>query len=330
MFLAHFKPLRIRQPYVAICAALILAVILAGCGDAEPADVAPLPTPIAILATSTPFVEAVAPPVAEAPVAEASTAEVAAVEPVAEPTVEPTVEPAPEAPAAESSGDQAVADLLAQMTLAEKIGQMTQVEKGSIAPADVTAYFIGSILSGGGGSPRVNSAEAWLEMVQEFQTASTETRLGIPLIYGVDAVHGHNNVMGATIFPHNIGLGAANDPELMQRIGAATAAEVAATGIQWDFAPVLAVVQDIRWGRTYEAFGEDTDLVTAPGCGLSTGFARGGFGRARYDPGHGQALHRRRRHGLGIFLKLSHGPRRHGDGRSHPAPPLPAPLRRRH
>ncbi len=108
-------------------------------------------------------------------------------------------------------------------------------------------------------------------MVQEFQTASTETRLGVPLIYGVDAVHGHNNVMGATIFPHNIGLGAANDPELMQRIGAATAAEVAATGIQWDFAPVLAVVQDIRWGRTYEAYGENTDLVTALGVAYQQG-----------------------------------------------------------
>ncbi len=117
-------------------------------------------------------------------------------------------------------------------------------------------------------------------MVHEFQTASTETRLGIPLIYGVDAVHGHNNVVGATIFPHNIGLGAANDPDLMQRIGAATAAEVAATGIQWNFAPVLAVVQDIRWGRTYEAFGENTDLVTS----LAVAYQQGLEGGNLADP----------------------------------------------
>jgi len=153
-------------------------------------------------------------------------------------------------------------DLLARMTLAEKIGQMTQVEKNSIIPEDVTAYFIGSVLSGGGGSPSNNTVESWVEMVEAFQQAARETRLGIPLIYGVDAVHGHANLKGATVFPHNIGLGAANDPELMHRIGQATAVEMLATGIHWNFAPAVSIAQDIRWGRTYESYSEDTELVT--------------------------------------------------------------------
>jgi beta-glucosidase len=153
-------------------------------------------------------------------------------------------------------------DLLVRMTLAEKIGQMTQVEKNSITPEDVTTYFIGSVLSGGGGSPPNNTVESWSEMVGAFQHAATQTRSGIPLIYGVDAVHGHANLKGATVFPHNIGLGAANDPELMQRIGQATALEMLATGIHWNFAPAVSIPQDIRWGRTFEGYGEDIDLVT--------------------------------------------------------------------
>ena len=153
-------------------------------------------------------------------------------------------------------------DLLARMTLAEKIGQMTQVEKNSIIPEDVTSYFIGSVLSGGGGSPSNNTVESWVEMVEAFQQAARGTRLGIPLIYGVDAVHGHANLKGATVFPHNIGLGAANDPELMHRIGQATAVEMLATGIHWNFAPAVSIPQDIRWGRTYEGYSEDTELVT--------------------------------------------------------------------
>lgn len=163
------------------------------------------------------------------------------------------------------------ADLLSRMTLDEKIGQMAQVEKNSITPADVTKYAIGSVLSGGGGSPQPNTAEAWAKMVDGFQAAALETRLGIPMIYGVDAVHGHGNLKGATIFPHNIGLGAANDPDLVQRIARATAEEMAATGIRWNFAPVLAVVQDIRWGRTYESYGENTELVTRLGTAYVMG-----------------------------------------------------------
>ncbi len=155
-----------------------------------------------------------------------------------------------------------VQDLLARMTLEEKIGQMTQVEKNSLAPADVTRHLLGSVLSGGGGSPKENTPQSWAAMVDGFQEAALQTRLMIPILYGVDAVHGHGNVRGATIFPHNIGLGAANDPDLMREIGRATAEEMLATGIPWNFGPPVSVPQDIRWGRTYEGYSEDTALVT--------------------------------------------------------------------
>jgi len=162
--------------------------------------------------------------------------------------------------------EERVEDLLARMTLEEKIGQMTQVEKNSIAKNDLTTRFIGSLLSGGGGYPVPNTPENWARMVNEFQAYALSSRLGIPLIYGVDAVHGHNNVAGAVIFPHNGGLGAANDPELMERIGRITAAEMVATGAYWNFGPVVAVPQDIRWGRTYEGYGENTALVATLGA----------------------------------------------------------------
>ncbi len=161
--------------------------------------------------------------------------------------------------------DARVEDLLSRMTFEEKIGQMTQVEKNSIRPGDISKYFIGSILSGGGGSPPINSPENWVEMVQGFQNEALATRLGIPLIYGVDAVHGHNNLKDATIFPQNIGLGAANDPDLVCKIAQATAQEMLATGVTWDFAPVVAVPQDIRWGRTYEGYSENTEIVITLG-----------------------------------------------------------------
>lgn len=158
--------------------------------------------------------------------------------------------------------DERVEDLLARMSLEEKIGQMTLVEKNSLLPADVTTYYIGGVLSGGGAYPTPNTPEAWLDMVNSFQDASLATPLSIPLIYGVDAVHGHNNVRGAVIFPHNIGLGASRNAELVGETARITALEMMATGIYWNYAPVLAVPQDIRWGRTYEGFGENTDLVT--------------------------------------------------------------------
>jgi beta-glucosidase len=164
-----------------------------------------------------------------------------------------------------------VDDLLKRMTLDEKIGQMTQVEKNSIGPGDITKYYIGSILSGGGGSPSENTPQAWYAMVAGFQKEALKTRLQIPILYGVDAVHGHGNLLNATVFPHNIGLGAANDPTLMEKVGRATAEEMLATGIPWNFAPVVAVVQDVRWGRSYEGYGEKTELVTS----LSTAYLQG-------------------------------------------------------
>ena len=154
-------------------------------------------------------------------------------------------------------------DLLARMTLAEKIGQMTLVEKNSIAEEDITALGIGALLSGGGGSPPGNRPEEWLEMVNDFQQYALETRLGIPLLYGVDAVHGHSNVRGAVLFPHNIGLGATRNAALVEEIGRATALATAATGIFWNYAPAVSVPQDIRWGRTYEGYSENVELVTS-------------------------------------------------------------------
>lgn len=164
-----------------------------------------------------------------------------------------------------------VEDLLSRMTLEEKIGQMTQVEKNSIAPEDVTKYFIGSLLSGGGGSPPNNTAKDWAAMVDSFQQSALKTRLGLPIIYGVDAVHGHGNLYGATLFPHNIGLGATRDADLVERIGRATAEEMAATGIFWNFAPSVAAPQDIRWGRTYEGYSENTAVVAALGAAYIRG-----------------------------------------------------------
>jgi beta-glucosidase len=151
------------------------------------------------------------------------------------------------------------------MTLAEKIGQMTQVENRSIAPDEVAEHAIGSVLSGGGGNPEPNTPANWATMVHSYQEAALQTRLGIPLLYGVDAVHGHSNVRGAVVFPHNIGLGASRDASLVKRIGRITALEALATGIHWVFAPAVSVPQDVRWGRTYEGFSEDTDLVTQLG-----------------------------------------------------------------
>jgi beta-glucosidase len=170
------------------------------------------------------------------------------------------------------SAEKQIEELLARMTLEEKIGQMTQVEKNSIKPGDITKYYIGSILSGGGEYPTVeNTAQAWYAMVEGFQKEALATRLQIPILYGVDAVHGHGNLRNATIFPHNIGLGAANNPELIEKIGRATAEEMLATGIPWNFAPVVAVVQDVRWGRTYEGYGEETELVSS----LGTAYLKG-------------------------------------------------------
>jgi beta-glucosidase len=155
-----------------------------------------------------------------------------------------------------------VADLLGRMTLDEKIGQMTQVDRAYLsAPTDIETYGLGSLLSGGGSAPATNTPSAWADMVDGYQRVAVSSRLGIPILYGVDAVHGHNNVYGATIFPHNIGLGATRDPALLQEIGRVTAAEVAGTGIRWNFAPCVAVARNERWGRTYESYGEVPEIA---------------------------------------------------------------------
>lgn len=164
--------------------------------------------------------------------------------------------------------------LLSKMTLDEKIGQMIQVDRSAVInnPQDIKNYFIGSILSGGGSGPAVNTPEAWADMYDMFQSYALQTRLKIPIIYGIDAVHGHNNVYGAVIFPHNIGLGCTRNPELVEQVARATAVEVAATGIDWTFAPCIAVPQDERWGRTYEGFGETPELAEMMAAPAVRGF----------------------------------------------------------
>jgi beta-glucosidase len=163
-----------------------------------------------------------------------------------------------------------VDDLLGRMTLEEKIGQMTQAERGAVDadPTLVTTWMLGSVLSGGGSVPTPNTPQAWADMVDRFQSHALQTRLQIPLVYGVDSVHGHGNLLGATVFPHNIGLGSSRDPKLIERIEHVVAEETRATGPQWAFAPCLCVARDTRWGRTYESFSEDPHLVTKLAAGI--------------------------------------------------------------
>jgi len=173
-----------------------------------------------------------------------------------------------------ASIDQRVSDLLSRMTLEEKVGQMTQIDLKNVRndPEIVTEYFLGSILSGGGSNPGSNTPEGWANMYDQLQQAALNTRLKIPIIYGIDAVHGHNNLKNAVIFPHNIGLGAARDADLVERIGRATAVEVAATGLDWTFAPCIAVPRDERWGRTYEGFAETPEVTGLLGAAYTRGF----------------------------------------------------------
>ncbi|HCF25110.1 MULTISPECIES: glycoside hydrolase family 3 protein [unclassified Novosphingobium] len=164
--------------------------------------------------------------------------------------------------------------LIAGMTLEQKVGQIIQADIGSITPADLATYPLGSILAGGNSGPygdeRADAAK-WARLVGEFRAASQNHGAGIPILFGIDAVHGHNNLPGATLFPHNVGLGAAHDPELVQRIGAVTAAEIAGSGIEWTFAPTLAVPQDLRWGRAYEGYSSDPALVASYGRAMTLG-----------------------------------------------------------
>lgn len=164
--------------------------------------------------------------------------------------------------------------LMGKMTLAQKIGQMVQTERMAISPDEVKRFHIGSVLSGGGSCPGDNEVSDWVDMNDAYWMASMEEdseHLAIPILYGVDAIHGHNNVSGATIFPHNIGLGAARDPDLLERVAEVTAREILATGVDWTFAPTLAVARNSQWGRTYESYAEDPEIV----CSYSGAFVRG-------------------------------------------------------
>jgi beta-glucosidase len=158
------------------------------------------------------------------------------------------------------------------MTLAEKIGQMTQAERLSLRPGDIQQLGLGSILSAGGSAPGNGTAKEWADMLDEMHAEARNSRLHIPLVYGADAVHGHNNVIGATIFPHNIGLGCARSAELVEAVARATAVEIAATGVDWTFAPVVGPGRDERWGRTYETFSEDPKLSAELGVAAIRGY----------------------------------------------------------
>ena len=186
------------------------------------------------------------------------------------------------------------------MSLDEKIGQMTQPDQANIKDlSDIEKLSLGSILSGGNSDPKEgNSLQAWTDLYDRLQKHTQNSRLKIPLLYGIDAVHGHSNVLGAVIFPHNIGLGCTRNPALIEKVERITAEEVRATGIQWTFAPCVTVPQDARWGRTYEGFSEDPQLVAETGrrrgARLSGQRPLQSSGRA----GLRQALHRRWRHGV--------------------------------
>jgi len=191
-------------------------------------------------------------------------------------TAHPALWPASRSPAALStrSDEARISAIMARMTLEQKVGQIIQADISAITPEDLEHYPLGSILAGGNSGPNGNEradGATWDKLVSAFHAASRQSGAHIPVLFGVDAVHGHSNLPGATIFPHNIGLGAAHDPALIQRIGAATAAEIAGTGIDWTFAPTLAVPQDLRWGRSYEGYADDPALVAAYGKAMVEG-----------------------------------------------------------
>jgi beta-glucosidase len=182
-----------------------------------------------------------------------------------------------------------ISAMLAAMSVEEKVGQVVQPDWRSITPAEVTRYHIGSIENGGGGVPGGNkhaTVKDWVDLIEPYYQASIAPgqKTTIPLIWASDAVHGHNNVHGATLFPHNIGLGAAHDPDLLRRIGEATAAEVRSTGMDWSFAPTIAVARDDRWGRTYESYSEDPKIVRQYAAAMVAGLE--GSGKTFLDGNH--------------------------------------------
>lgn len=165
-----------------------------------------------------------------------------------------------------------VDDLLSRMTIDEKIGQMTQIERSVVKGSVLMDYHIGSVLSGGGSTPAPNTPETWADMYDSFQKEALKTRLAIPILYGIDAVHGNNNLKGAVIFPHNIGMGCANNPELTEEAARITAIETAATGIDWTFGPCIAVARNEYWGRTYESYSESPERVSRLGRAAIRGY----------------------------------------------------------
>ncbi len=190
---------------------------------------------------------------------------------------------AADVPAARKAGAQSpdVEALLSQMTIDEKIGQMTQADMKALQDGkEVHDFLLGSVLSGADSLPKPNEPATWVEMYDRLQSQALATRLGIPMLYGIDAVHGHGAVKGATIFPHNIGMGATHDPAVVEAAARVTAREIAGTGLDWNFAPCLAVARDERWGRTYESYGEDPDLVASLGAAAIRGFEQATDGTA--------------------------------------------------
>lgn len=201
--------------------------------------------------------------------------------------------PAQRAPAGDAGIDAFVDALLADMTLEEKVGQMIQADIASITPAQLRQYKLGSILAGGGAAPGNDvrtTPQAWLELTNAFFSASlaagSDAHRAIPIIFGIDAVHGNAKVLGATIFPHNVGLGAMHDAPLMRRIGDATAREVAAIGVDWTFAPTVAVVRDPRWGRSYESYSDSPRLVAQYAAAVVEGLQGMAGSEAFLGPGH--------------------------------------------
>ena len=224
--------------------------------------------------------------------------------------------------------DQRVAALLSQMTLDEKIGQMTQIESDSIDPGRHRHVPAGQHPGQRQRQPTParTTPQNWYAMVDGYQQAALGTRLGIPIMYGVDMVHGASHLTGTTIFPHNIGLGATRDPALVTQVCRVTAEESAAAGVRWAFGPVVAVPQDVRWGRTYEGYGEDTDLVSQLGAACITGLQGDDLDEPDIDAGHCEALPGRWRDGLRHVHPEHHGhpvPARPGRSRTWTTPPSP-------
>src|ERR1044072_5975621 len=185
-------------------------------------------------------------------------------------TVHPEIWPSPKWPLAKDAAlEEKVAALLKKMTVEEKVGQVIQGDICCMTPADMKEYHLGSTLAGGGSAPGGNErapAKEWLALADEFYAASIDTSnggAGIPMLWGIDAMHGHSNIVGAVLFPHNVGLGATHNPKLLGDIARVTAEQVRSTGIEWTFAPTVTVPQDDRWGRAYEGYSEDPGVVAS-------------------------------------------------------------------